>query len=76
MEDGSEINRLLEALEFQIDEAEYHHKRKWKEIWEEIKNLNLSFKESQFPTVNDREIAWNRFQKLIGHIKTTQEAVA
>lgn len=72
MGDGLEIEALLDSLETLADEAE-GKKGKWKEVWGEIKNIGQAFKESRFPTVQDRQAAWNRFQSIIARVKACQE---
>jgi hypothetical protein len=64
MRDGSEIEALLDSLETLADEAEGKRK-KWRDVWSEIKSIGQAFKESRFPTVQDRQAAWNRFQSII-----------
>jgi len=63
MTDGSEIKGLLDSLERLIGEAERRN-RTWKEVWNEIKSINQAFKGSKFPTVRERQAAWDRFQRV------------
>ncbi len=72
MRDGSEIEALLNSLETLADEAEGKRK-KWRDVWSEIKSIGQAFKESRFPTVQDRQAAWNRFQSIIARVKACQE---
>jgi hypothetical protein len=71
MRDGSEIEVLLDSLETLADEAE-GKRTKWRDVWSEIKNLGQAFKESRFPTAQDRQAAWNRFQSTVARVKAGQ----
>jgi chromosome segregation ATPase len=72
MRDESEIEALLDSLETLVDEAE-GKRGKWKDVWGEIKSVGQAFKESMFPTAQDRQSAWNRFQSIIANVKAGQE---
>jgi hypothetical protein len=72
MRDGSEIEALLDSLETLFEEAE-GKRDKWKDVWNEVKSIGQTFKESRFPTVQDRQAAWNRFQYIIANVKACQE---
>jgi hypothetical protein len=41
------------------------NKGKWKEVWDEIKNISQAFRGSRFPTVQSRQAAWDHFQTII-----------
>lgn len=72
MRDGSEIEALLNSLETLVDEAE-RERGKWKDVWGKIKSVGQAFKESRFPTAQDRQAAWDRFQSIIANVKACQE---
>jgi len=72
MGNGSEIQALLDALETLADAAE-GKRTKWRDVWSEIKNIGQVFKESRFPTAQDRQAAWHRFQSIVERIKISQE---
>lgn len=72
MRDGSEIEALVDSLKALVDEAE-GERGKWKDVWSDIKSIGQSFKESRFPTVQDRQAAWNRFQSIVARVKASQE---
>ena len=72
MKDGSEIEALIDSLETLTDEAE-GKSTKWRDVWSEIKNIGQAFKECRFPTAQDRQSAWNRFQSIIANVKACQE---
>ncbi len=72
MRDGSEIESLIDSLEALADEAE-QNRGKWKVVWREIKNIGQAFKGSRFPTVEERQATWKRFQSIIARVKAGQE---
>ncbi|MGB4644461.1 MAG: hypothetical protein WBH76_01020 [Dictyoglomaceae bacterium] len=72
MRDGSKIEALLDSLENLLQETE-EKKVKWKDVWGEIKSIGQAFKESRFPTVQDRQAAWGRFQSIVARVKACQE---
>jgi len=72
LRNGSEIEALLDSLEALLEEAQ-GGRIKWGDIWREIRNIQKAFKESRFPTVQDRQAAWGRFQSIIAKVKTCQE---
>ena len=45
----------------------------WNETWALVKGINDSFKEVRYPTVAEKQEAWQRFQKVIEKIKAEQE---
>jgi len=70
--DGPEIESLLALLETLTNEAECN-RAKWRDVWSEVKGIGQAFKESRFPSVQDRHQSWNRFQSIIARIKVNQE---
>jgi len=72
MKDRSGIEALLDSLEALVDEAE-GKRGKWKDVWSEIRSIGQEFKESRFPTVQDRQTAWSRFQSIVARVKACQE---
>ena len=72
MRDGSEIEALLDSLEPLVDEVQ-GKRTKLRDVWSEIKNIGQAFKGSRFPTAQDRQAAWNRFQSIVARVKTCQE---
>ncbi len=72
MKDGAEIEALLDSLETLVHDVE-GRRGKWKDVWDEIKSVGQEFKDSRFPTVQDRQEVWNRFQSIIGRVKASQD---
>lgn len=72
MTDTTTIDRLLETLEELIEEAE-QGERKWREVWSEIRDIGQAFKGSRFPSPQERQAAWSRFQSLVEKVKRLQQ---
>jgi len=72
MNDGSEIEALLDSLEALLNEAEGRRK-KWEDVWSEIKHIGQAFKNSRFQNLQDRQAAWERYQSLVTRVKASQE---
>ncbi len=66
------MQALLDSLDALADEAE-GKRTSWRDVWTEIKNIGQAFKESRFPTAQDRQAAWNRFQSIVARVKASQE---
>jgi conjugal transfer/entry exclusion protein len=72
MRDGSGIEALLDSLRSLADAAE-GKAAKWGDVWEEIRNTGQAFKESRFPSPEDRKAAWDRFQSIVARVKECQK---
>ena len=69
--EGSEIEALVDSLEALVSEVE-GGSGKWKDIWVEVRSIGKAFKGSRFPSSQDRQQAWGRFQSVVGHVKECQ----
>jgi len=47
-------------------------KPNWKAIWNQIRITGQSFKGSRFPTKEEHQNAWDKFQKLVSNVKAQQ----
>ena len=63
----------IERLEAMVPSKFGKHKWDFGAIWNQIKITENAFKGVRFPTKEEREIAWNDFQNLIGKVKEKQE---
>ena len=45
----------------------------WKSIWDKIRVVGGSFKGAKFPTRDEHQEAWDRFQSLVAEVKEAQE---
>ncbi|MGH8576424.1 MAG: hypothetical protein ACREXX_12190 [Gammaproteobacteria bacterium] len=48
-------------------------KSDWKAVWSEIKEIGGSFKGSRFPTKEEHQAEWDKFQSLVARVKRMQE---
>lgn len=69
--DSSEIDGLLDELETTVDSIT-PLQTKWKPVWDQIRAIAASFKGSRYPSRQEREEAWTRFQSLIGRVREVQ----
>lgn len=44
----------------------------WKPIWDSIRAIGSSFKGTRYPSLAEKDQAWQRFQKLVEKVKATQ----
>lgn len=44
----------------------------WRRIWDQVRTVGASFKGVRFPTRDEHQEAWNRFQSLVNTIKEAQ----
>lgn len=68
----SELDKLISTLEKHANEASHGH-RKWGEVWAETKEINISFKGTRYPSKDDRQTAWDRFQEIVSGVKEKQD---
>ena len=72
MSDHKEVNKNISKLESMVPGILSFGKPDWKSIWQQVKITGNSFKGSKFPSKDEREDAWTRFQKLVEDIKEVQ----
>lgn len=69
--DSLALDKLINSLEHMIDVAHFGH-TKWKPIWGVIRQIGGSFKGTYYPTIDDRQEAWDKFQSLVQRVKHAQ----
>jgi hypothetical protein len=69
--DSRELGDLLDELETTVDSVT-PLQTKWKPVWDQIRAIAASFKGSRYPSRQEREEAWTRFQSLIGRVREVQ----
>ena len=63
-----ELDDLIHSLKDAV-ESTNPQKGYWKELWSLVKEINSGFKETHYPTRDDRDKAWSRFQELVTKAK-------
>lgn len=59
----SELNNLIDALQ-QAVRNEHPEKGYWKELWSLVRETRASFKETRYPTAEEKQAAWSRVNQL------------
>lgn len=72
MSDYREINRNISKLESMVPGIFDFGKPDWKAIWNQIRVTGQSFKGARFPSKEEHESAWSRFQHLVAKVKEKQ----
>ena len=72
MSDYREVNRNISKLESMVPGIFDFGKPDWKAIWNQIRVTGQSFKGVRFPSKEEHESAWNRFQCLVTKVKEKQ----
>ncbi|XOF33115.1 MAG: hypothetical protein ACL93V_14025 [Candidatus Electrothrix sp. YB6] len=72
MRDYKKVNENIEKLESMLPSILDFSKPDWKAIWQQIKVTGKSFKGVRFPSKNEHEAAWNRFQRSVDKVKAQQ----
>ncbi len=70
--DYHELDRLIDQLTSSV-EATDPQKGYWKELWGLAGNIGAGFKGMRYPTREEKEAAWQRFQKLCDKAKARSE---
>jgi len=71
--DSQDLDELIDQLNALVHQ-DHPEKGYWKEVWTLIKRIGGSFKETRYPTKNDKDSAWERFQELCRSAKERSEA--
>lgn len=69
--DNSKLDNLLDLLERMVTNIRLCN-TKWQPIWELIRNIGASFKKTYYPTLTDKQEAWDKFQSLVQRVKHAQ----
>jgi len=70
--DYSQLDDLISKLQ-QAVEAEDPQKGYWKELWGLVRTVGEGFKGVRYPTRQEREEAWDRFQGIVKQAKARSE---
>lgn len=70
--DYSELDRLVSQLEQLVEEAN-PRKGYWGELWSLVRQTGAGFKETRYPTRDDKDRAWDRYQDLVERARARSE---
>src|SRR3972149_2328421 len=70
--DYQELDRLISELEEKVEDAE-RGGCTWKEVWSDVGHIGAQFKGTWYPTRDDKDAAWARFQEMVQRIKARRE---
>lgn len=69
--DSSALDGLISKLDSHYRQAA-RSDRPWKEVWDEIKYIGSSFKHVRYPTKEEKNAAWEKFQGIVESVKDAQ----
>jgi hypothetical protein len=70
--DSSDLDGLIDNLADHVREAG-GGKAKWRDAWPDIKAISAGFRSVRYPSREDHQRAWERFQGLIADVKRGQD---
>ncbi len=70
--DYDDLDRLVGRLEAVVEEAN-PQKGYWRELWSLAREIGSGFKGTRYPTREDKDRAWQRYQDLIERAKARSE---
>lgn len=74
MSDYKEVIKRVRQLESMLPGRMFGStKTDWKAVWNQIKEIGGGFKGSRFPTKEERQAEWDKFQSLVARVKQMQE---
>jgi hypothetical protein len=69
--ESEKLDEKIDQLASQF-ESPSSDRRDWKALWSTIKELSSDFKGVRYPTRDERNAAWSRFQSIVQNIKQAQ----
>ena len=69
--DSSKLDNLLDSLERMVSDVKLCH-TKWQPVWELIRTIGASFKKTYYPTLTEKQEAWDKFQSIVQRVKHSQ----
>ncbi|HSY48430.1 MAG TPA: hypothetical protein VLC46_06445 [Thermoanaerobaculia bacterium] len=67
-----DLDNLIDELADHVNEAS-HGKAKWRDAWPQVKSISEGFRGVKYPSREDRQKAWERFQSLVSDVKQGQD---
>jgi hypothetical protein len=72
--DYAELDTLIESLQTSVEDSD-PQKGYWKALWALVGEIGSGFKETRYPTKEDKDKAWTRFQELVARTRARSEEV-
>lgn len=72
MNDYSAIIDKIDDLENMVEQAKDRN-ASWAEVWEMIREIGFLFKDVRFPTREEREDEWLRYQRVVDDVKNERD---
>jgi hypothetical protein len=66
-----QLDELIVSLSDFVRDAK-NGRAKWRDAWPAIKEISAGFRGVRYPTRDDHQRAWDRFQSLVGEVKAAQ----
>jgi len=74
MNDYNDLKTEISNLESMISKGFFStHKPNWKSIWKQIKMIGSNFKGMKFPTKEEHQQSWSKFQSIVNEVKCCQK---
>jgi hypothetical protein len=70
--DATDLNDLIDELDAHVRRASSGH-AKWRDSWPLIKSISSGFRGVRYPSRDDHQRAWERFQGLVATVKKEQD---
>ncbi|MBU1083170.1 hypothetical protein KKE14_01910 [Patescibacteria group bacterium] len=71
--DSHNLDGLINSLRGDLNYTLGESKKNWRNIWDRIKVIGASFKETRYPTRDEKDSAWARFQSIVDDVKNAQD---
>lgn len=68
------IDRLARSVTDAHRSSRDGQSESWREVWELIREIGRSFSGTRYPTLADKQVAWERFQDIVSDVKQQQTA--
>jgi len=69
--DHRNLDGLIDGLDGEMSSFFGDSKKDWRSIWDRIKEIGAAFKETRYPTRDEKDRAWSRFQSVVEHVRVT-----
>lgn len=70
--DHRDLDGLIDGLDSEMGSSFGDSKKDWRSIWDRIKEIGAEFKATRYPTRDEKDRAWSRFQSAVERVKNAQ----